>query len=75
MDKRKIIIDTDPGCDDGIAIISALAYEGFDILGICCVAGNKSLPVVVPNALRLVDFYNNHYNISISSIGGIKWKD
>ena len=57
MDKRKIIIDTDPGCDDGIAIISALAYEGFDILGICCVAGNKSLPVVVPNALRLVDFY------------------
>lgn len=58
MDKRKIIIDTDPGCDDGIAIISALAYEGFDILGICCVAGNKSLPVVVPNALRLVDFYN-----------------
>lgn len=57
MEKRKIIIDTDPGCDDGIAIISALAYEQFDILGICCVAGNKSLPVVVPNALRLVDFY------------------
>ena len=58
MEKRKIIIDTDPGCDDGIAIMSALAYEGFDVLGICCVAGNKSLPVVVPNALRLVDFYN-----------------
>ena len=57
MTKRKIIIDTDPGCDDGLAIISALAYENFDILGIMCVAGNKSLPVVVPNALRLVDFY------------------
>ena len=53
---RKIIIDTDPGCDDGIAILAALAYEDFDILGITCVAGNKSLPVVVPNALRLVDF-------------------
>lgn len=56
MSKRKILIDTDPGCDDGFAIMSALAYEDFDILGIMCVAGNKSLPIVVPNALRLVDF-------------------
>ena len=63
MEKRKIIIDTDPGCDDGIAIISALAYENFDVLGITCVAGNKSLPVVVPNALRLVDFYKKDITV------------
>ena len=56
MDKRKLIIDTDPGIDDCFAIMSALNYENFDILGITCVAGNKSLPVVTKNALRIVDF-------------------
>lgn len=59
MEKRKILIDTDPGIDDGCALFSALAYENFDILGIMCVAGNKSLEVVVPNALRIVDFYHS----------------
>lgn len=54
--KRKILIDTDPGIDDGCAILTAMADESLDILGILCVAGNKSLPVVTPNALRLVDF-------------------
>ena len=58
MKKRKVLIDTDPGIDDGCALFSALAYDQFDVLGIMCVAGNKSLPVVVPNALRIVDFYN-----------------
>ena len=56
--KRKILIDTDPGIDDGCAILCALADESLDVLGILCVAGNKSLPVVTPNALRLVDFEN-----------------
>lgn len=59
MEKRKILIDTDPGIDDGCALFSALAYDKFDILGIMCVAGNKSLEVVVPNALRIVDFYHS----------------
>lgn len=54
--KRKVLIDTDPGIDDGCALLAAMACEDFDILGILCVAGNKSLPVVTPNALRLVDF-------------------
>ena len=54
--KRKILIDTDPGIDDGCAILAAMACKDWDILGILCVAGNKSLPVVTPNALRLVDF-------------------
>ena len=56
MDKRKIIIDTDPGIDDCYAIMLATLYDNFDILGITCVAGNKSLPVVTANALRIMDF-------------------
>lgn len=46
MDKRKLLIDTDPGIDDCFAIMSAVNSDVFDILGILCTAGNKSLPVV-----------------------------
>ena len=55
MDKRKLLIDTDPGIDDAYAILSAMLCDKFDILGILCVSGNKSLRIVTPNALRLVD--------------------
>jgi purine nucleosidase len=53
---RKIIIDTDPGQDDAVAILTALASpEDFDILGIVGVAGNVPLPLSVKNALKLVE--------------------
>ena len=41
MQKRKIIIDTDPGQDDAVAILLALASpEEIEVLGITAVAGN-----------------------------------
>lgn len=55
MDKRKIIIDTDPGIDDTYAIIAALKYERFDVLGITVVAGNVGLEPCVENALGIVN--------------------
>ena len=48
--KRKIIIDTDPGQDDAIAIMLALASPEFEVLGITCVAGNAPLRLTVRNA-------------------------
>lgn len=51
---RKIIIDTDPGTDDAIAIIAASKNKDFDILGITTVAGNKGLETTTRNALGLV---------------------
>ncbi|MBR3693483.1 MAG: nucleoside hydrolase [Erysipelotrichales bacterium] len=56
MDKRKLLIDTDPGIDDCFALMCALNSDVFDVLGILCTAGNKSLPVVSANALRIMDF-------------------
>lgn len=54
--KRKIIIDTDPGQDDAVAILTALASpEDFEILGIIAVAGNVSLTQNARNALKLVE--------------------
>ena len=51
MTVRKIIIDTDPGQDDAVAILLALASpEDLDVLGITCVAGNVPLDLTAKNA-------------------------
>ncbi|RUS60062.1 nucleoside hydrolase [Pseudorhodobacter sp. E13] len=51
MAPRKIIIDTDPGQDDAVAILLALASpEEIDVLGITAVAGNVPLPLTAKNA-------------------------
>jgi len=51
MSARKIIIDTDPGQDDAVAILLALASpEEIDVLGITCVAGNVPLSLTSKNA-------------------------
>jgi purine nucleosidase len=41
--QRKIIIDTDPGQDDAVAILLALASPEIEVLGITAVAGNVPL--------------------------------
>ncbi|KIC11120.1 nucleoside hydrolase [Leisingera sp. ANG-M1] len=51
MSARKIIIDTDPGQDDAVAILLALASpDELDLLGITCVAGNVPLELTSKNA-------------------------
>ena len=48
---RKIIIDTDPGQDDAVAILLALASpEQIEVLGVTAVAGNVPLPLTQKNA-------------------------
>ena len=55
MPSQKIIIDTDPGQDDAIAILLALASEEVDLLGIVTVAGNVPLELTSRNALMLCE--------------------
>ena len=51
MTPRKIIIDTDPGQDDAVAILLALASpDELDVLGITTVAGNVPLEYTTKNA-------------------------
>lgn len=52
---RKIIIDTDPGQDDAVAILLALASEELEVLGICCVAGNVPLARTEENARKICE--------------------
>ncbi|MFN3664358.1 nucleoside hydrolase [Yoonia sp.] len=50
MTARKIIIDTDPGQDDAVAILLALASPAeIEVLGITAVAGNVPLPLTEKN--------------------------
>lgn len=48
--RERIIIDTDPGQDDAVAILLALASPDIEVLGITCVAGNVPLPLTTRNA-------------------------
>ena len=52
---RKIIIDTDPGQDDAVAILLALASPEIEVLGITCVAGNVPLAMTQRNARMICE--------------------
>lgn len=52
---RKIIIDTDPGQDDAVAILLALASPELQVLGITVVAGNVPLPLTLRNTCQIVE--------------------
>ena len=49
----KIIIDTDPGCDDAIALVAALASPLFDVAGITSIGGNVDPAQTQRNALGI----------------------
>jgi purine nucleosidase len=55
---QKIIIDTDPGQDDAVAILMALASPELEVLGIVTVGGNVPLPRTTLNARRLRELAN-----------------
>jgi purine nucleosidase len=53
--KRKIVIDTDPGVDDALAIFFALASPELEIVGLTTVFGNAAVEITTRNALRLLE--------------------
>jgi purine nucleosidase len=53
MTRMKLLIDTDPGVDDALAILMAHAHA--DVLGLSIAAGNVGLAHTVRNALKLVE--------------------
>ncbi len=52
---RQIIIDTDPGQDDAVAILLALASPELDVLAITTVAGNVPLSLTSVNARKVCE--------------------
>ena len=55
---RKVIIDTDPGTDDAMAIMLALNSPEFDVRALTVVPGNVTAAQGLENALRMVSLAN-----------------
>ena len=55
QEQRRIIIDTDPGQDDAVAILTALGSPELEILGITAVAGNVPLHLTERNARMICE--------------------
>src|SRR5258706_3169537 len=51
----RVIIDTDPGVDDALALLLAMRSPELKIEAITAVAGNVPLALTLPNALRMVE--------------------
>lgn len=64
MNRRPIIIDTDPGIDDAVAIAIALFSEELDVRLITTVAGNVSLDKVTYNTLRILKFFKKEVPVA-----------
>jgi inosine-uridine nucleoside N-ribohydrolase len=52
---RKIIIDTDPGVDDAMAIFYALDVPELELIGLTTIFGNVHTSLATVNALRLLE--------------------
>lgn len=57
MERKKVIIDCDPGADDGLALMLALQAENLDIQAVTVVAGNRSVDLCVQNAMKIMEHY------------------
>jgi inosine-uridine nucleoside N-ribohydrolase len=56
MSPTPILLDCDPGHDDAIALLLALASPELDLLGVTSVSGNQTLEKTTANAIRVLEF-------------------
>ena len=65
--QQKLIIDTDPGIDDAMAIHYAFAHPGLEVLGLTTIFGNVFVPQATRNALLLSE--QAHYSVDVAEGG------
>ena len=63
---ERILIDCDPGHDDAIALLLALASPEVELVGVTTVAGNQTLEKTTANAIRVLDFVG-HDDVPIAA--------
>ncbi|EMA53386.1 MULTISPECIES: nucleoside hydrolase [Halococcus] len=52
---QKVLFDTDPGCDDAVALSIALASDEIEVVGVSTVAGNTAVENTTHNALSILE--------------------
>ena len=65
MNKQKIILDCDPGHDDAIAILLAIASKEIDLLAITVAAGNQTIEKTAQNVLNVARYLHSNVPIAI----------
>lgn len=64
MTRIRLIIDTDPGIDDAMAIFYAAAHPGIELIGLTSVFGNVPVATATRNALRLAAMTGRHIPVA-----------
>src|SRR5690349_688090 len=60
MPTTPVIIDCDPGHDDAMALLLALASPELEVVAVTTVAGNQTLDKVTVNAIKVLDVAQAH---------------
>lgn len=61
---HKMILDTDPGIDDAMAIFTAIAHPEIELLGLTTTFGNVSVDQATTNALTLVEMAGTNTSVA-----------
>ena len=54
---KDVVIDTDPGCDDALALVFALEHPELHVVGITSVFGNSTTPSTTHNARSILELF------------------
>ena len=65
---QKIIIDTDPGVDDALAIIFAFHSPELEVLGLTTIFGNVETELATLNSLRLVEMSGKNIPVAAGAV-------
>lgn len=60
-EKRKIILDCDPGTDDSVCIVMALTHPSIDLLAITTESGNLISDITAQNALKVLEYLDKTF--------------
>ncbi|GAA0306330.1 nucleoside hydrolase [Halarchaeum salinum] len=52
---RKVLFDTDPGCDDAVMLAAALGHAAIDVVGVTTVCGNTTVENTTHNARAILE--------------------
>ena len=59
MTTEKVLIDTDPGIDDAMAVLYALIHPQLELMGLTTIFGNVTTEIATRNALALVEMHES----------------
>ena len=69
---HKVILDTDPGIDDAMALFTALAHPDLDLIGVTTTFGNVAVQQATRNALTLLEIAQASH-IPVAQGGATPW--